>query len=138
MLFFVICNYFFVCEFYSILYHQFIDFFYKQENLAVPNFINRKHEEGEPVQPLPLESTPFKQVESVNELKMVAAKLRGVDEFAVSIGHISMILAHCDDLLFNSQMVHIFISLEFFGGLCFIFSRFHHLIALMFFYLILL
>lgn len=27
VLFFVICNYFFVCEFYSILYHQFIDFF---------------------------------------------------------------------------------------------------------------
>lgn len=57
------------------------------ENLAVPNFIDRKHEEGEPVQPLPLESTPFKQVESVNELKMVAAKLRGVDEFAVDLEH---------------------------------------------------
>ncbi|URE21324.1 HRDC domain [Musa troglodytarum] len=58
-------------------------FIHPLENLAVPNFIDRKHEEGEPVQPLPLERTPFKQVESVNELKMVAAKLRGVDEFAV-------------------------------------------------------
>ncbi|URE21323.1 HRDC domain [Musa troglodytarum] len=62
-------------------------FIHPLENLAVPNFIDRKHEEGEPVQPLPLERTPFKQVESVNELKMVAAKLRGVDEFAVDLEH---------------------------------------------------
>lgn len=54
----------------------------KQEKISILDFVDRKCD-GEPIQPLPLEGTPFKLVEGVNDLKMVAAKLRGVDEFAV-------------------------------------------------------
>jgi exosome complex exonuclease RRP6 len=37
----------------------------------------------EPAPPLPIESTSFKLVEEVKDLKELAAKLRGVNEFAV-------------------------------------------------------
>lgn len=43
----------------------------------------------EPVKPPPLESTPFKMVEEVKDLKELAAKLRSVTEFAVSHKSIS-------------------------------------------------
>ncbi|KAL5708749.1 Protein RRP6-like 2 [Ranunculus cassubicifolius] len=41
----------------------------------------------EPVKPLPLEKTPFKIVEDVKELKLLAEKLKLVDEFAVDLEH---------------------------------------------------
>lgn len=48
------------------------------------DFLDRNIGEGEPVKPLAVESTPFKLVEGVNELKELAAKLQGLNEFAVS------------------------------------------------------
>lgn len=56
-----------------------------QEKLSVENFIDRSSEEASVAKPLPLESTPFKLVEGVKDLKEVAAKLRDAKEFAVSI-----------------------------------------------------
>lgn len=47
------------------------------------DFVDRKSG-SEPVEPLHLESTPFKLVETQDDLRMVAAKLQDVDEFAVS------------------------------------------------------
>lgn len=47
------------------------------------DFVDRKSE-SVPVEPLNLESTPFKLVETLNDLRIVAAKLQDVDEFAVS------------------------------------------------------
>ncbi|KAL3326005.1 hypothetical protein AABB24_036958 [Solanum stoloniferum] len=41
----------------------------------------------EPVKPPPLEDTPFKLVEEVKDLKLLANKLRSVDEFAVDLEH---------------------------------------------------
>ncbi|KAJ0249128.1 3'-5' exonuclease domain-containing protein [Hirschfeldia incana] len=40
-----------------------------------------------PVYPLPLESTPFKLVQDINDLKDLAVKLSTVDEFAVDLEH---------------------------------------------------
>ena len=48
------------------------------------DFIDRSIKEVEIAKPLPLESTPFKLVEGVKDLKELAAKLRDVNEFAVS------------------------------------------------------
>lgn len=48
------------------------------------DFIDRSLEDIEIAKPLPLESTPFKLVEGVKDLKELAAKLRDVKEFAVS------------------------------------------------------
>lgn len=42
-------------------------------------------ESVEPMKPPPLESTPFKMVEEVKDLKELAAKLRSANEIAVSI-----------------------------------------------------
>ncbi|XP_074590061.1 protein RRP6-like 2 isoform X2 [Curcuma longa] len=61
-------------------------FVHPLEKYSILDFVDRKCD-GEPIQPLPLEGTPFKLVEGVNDLKMVAAKLRGVDEFAVDLEH---------------------------------------------------
>lgn len=47
------------------------------------DFIDKPVASKEPVKPLSMESTPFKLVEEVRDLKEMAAKLRGVDEFAV-------------------------------------------------------
>lgn len=41
----------------------------------------------DPVKPPPLDITPFKLVEEVKDLKMLANKLRSVDEFAVDLEH---------------------------------------------------
>lgn len=48
------------------------------------DFIDRTVGDAEPIKPLSLETTPFHLVEDVQELKALAAKLRGVNEFAVS------------------------------------------------------
>ncbi|XP_042457875.1 protein RRP6-like 1 [Zingiber officinale] len=61
-------------------------FIHPLEKFSIVDFVDRKCD-GEPIQPLPLEGTPFKLVEGVNDLKMVAAKLQGVDEFAVDLEH---------------------------------------------------
>ncbi|WOK91587.1 protein RRP6-like 2 isoform X1 [Canna indica] len=62
-------------------------FIHPLEKIDVLDFVDKKCDEGDPIQPLPLEKTPFKLVEGVNDLKMVAAKLRGVDEFAIDLEH---------------------------------------------------
>lgn len=53
-----------------------------QEKLSVLDFVDGAGA-IDPVEPPPLESTPFKLVEQVKDLKELAAKLRRVDEFAV-------------------------------------------------------
>lgn len=57
------------------------------EKLSVLDFIDRSIEDVEIAKPLPLESTPFKLVEGVKDLKELAAKLRDVKEFAVDLEH---------------------------------------------------
>lgn len=54
-----------------------------QEKLSVLDFVDTSDSTGEPEKPLPLEITPFKLVEEVKDLKQLAIKLRGVNEFAV-------------------------------------------------------
>ncbi|KAK6942465.1 Exosome-associated factor Rrp6, N-terminal [Dillenia turbinata] len=57
------------------------------EKLSVLDFVDKDVEDLEPVAPPPMESTPFKLVEEVRDLKDLAAKLRGVNEFAVDLEH---------------------------------------------------
>jgi exosome complex exonuclease RRP6 len=47
------------------------------------DFVDRKGGIREPVKPLPLEETPFKLVEELNDLREMCAKLKSVTEFAV-------------------------------------------------------
>lgn len=54
-----------------------------QEKLSVLDFVDKINEDFQPVYPPSLDCTPFKFIEEVNDLKELAAKLRGVDEFAV-------------------------------------------------------
>lgn len=54
-----------------------------QEKLSVLDFVDRIAGNLDPTSPPPLECTPFKLVEEVKDLKELAAKLRGVNEFAV-------------------------------------------------------
>ena len=49
------------------------------------DFVDKDIADTEPVKPPSIESTPFKLVEEVKDLKELAAKLRSVDEFAVKI-----------------------------------------------------
>lgn len=56
------------------------------EKLSVGDFIDRSTE-AQIMKPLPLESTPFKLVETVKDLKEVSAKLRDAKEFAVDLEH---------------------------------------------------
>lgn len=44
------------------------------------------------VKPPPVESTPYKLVEELKDLKELAAKLRSVNEFAVILYHSDLIL----------------------------------------------
>lgn len=55
-----------------------------QEKLSVMDFVDQNITETKPVKPLPLERTPFKLVEKVEDLKDLAAKLRCAEEFAVN------------------------------------------------------
>ncbi|PIA59839.1 hypothetical protein AQUCO_00400604v1 [Aquilegia coerulea] len=57
------------------------------ENYTDLDFIDRHTMDVELVKPLPLESTPFKLVEEVKDLKELAAKLHDVNEFAVDLEH---------------------------------------------------
>ncbi|KAF7852260.1 hypothetical protein BT93_L5398 [Corymbia citriodora subsp. variegata] len=62
-------------------------FIHPLEELSVLDFIDKPVASKEPVKPLSMENTPFKLVEEVRDLKEMAAKLRGVDEFAVDLEH---------------------------------------------------
>ncbi|KAH8491359.1 hypothetical protein H0E87_023489 [Populus deltoides] len=57
------------------------------ERLSVLDFMDKSTGDVEPAPPLPIESTTFKLVEEVKDLKELAAKLRGVNEFAVDLEH---------------------------------------------------
>ncbi|CAA7018386.1 unnamed protein product [Microthlaspi erraticum] len=62
-------------------------FIHPLEKFSVRDFVDKDVGEVNPVKPLPLEETPFKLVEEVNDLKELADKLRSVDEFAVDLEH---------------------------------------------------
>ncbi|KAF3456490.1 hypothetical protein FNV43_RR01141 [Rhamnella rubrinervis] len=57
------------------------------ENLSVVDFIDKSVADVESVKPPLIECTPFKLVEEVRDLKELAAKLRGENEFAVDLEH---------------------------------------------------
>lgn len=57
-----------------------------QEKLSVLDFVDGAGT-IDPIEPPPIESTPFKLVEQVKDLKELAAKLRKVDEFAVHFNY---------------------------------------------------
>lgn len=61
-----------------------------KENLSALDFIDKDIGDAETVQPPSLESTPFKLVEEVRDLKELAAKLRGESEFAVKFDFICL------------------------------------------------
>ncbi|XP_065851992.1 protein RRP6-like 2 [Euphorbia lathyris] len=62
-------------------------FIHPLEKLSVLDFVDKSTGDTEPIIPPPLERTPFKLVEEVKDLKDLAAKLRGVNEFAVDLEH---------------------------------------------------
>nr|GME08732.1 protein RRP6-like 2 [Ipomoea batatas] len=61
-------------------------FIHPLEKLSVLDFVDGAGT-IDPIEPPPIESTPFKLVEQVKDLKELAAKLRKVDEFAVDLEH---------------------------------------------------
>ncbi|KAF3442993.1 hypothetical protein FNV43_RR16911 [Rhamnella rubrinervis] len=62
-------------------------FIHPLENLSVVDFIDKSVADVESVKPPLIECTPFKLVEEVRDLKELAAKLRGENEFAVDLEH---------------------------------------------------
>ncbi|KEH25571.1 exosome complex exonuclease RRP6 [Medicago truncatula] len=62
-------------------------FVHPLEKLSVLDFVDKDPENIVPQKPPSLESTPFKLVEEVKDLKEMAAKLRSVNEFAVDLEH---------------------------------------------------
>ncbi|KAK7317534.1 hypothetical protein RJT34_01859 [Clitoria ternatea] len=62
-------------------------FIHPLEKLSVLDFVDTNLEDLVPVKPCSIESTPFKLVEEVRDLKELAAKLRAVNEFAVDLEH---------------------------------------------------
>ncbi|GAB2273458.1 hypothetical protein Dimus_008251 [Dionaea muscipula] len=62
-------------------------FIHPLENLSVLDFVDNASEGIEPVNPLPIESTPFKLIEEVKDLKLLVSKLRSVNEFSVDLEH---------------------------------------------------
>ncbi|XP_061371672.1 protein RRP6-like 2 [Gastrolobium bilobum] len=62
-------------------------FIHPLEKLSVMDFVDRGLEDVVPVKPSSTESSTFKLVEEVKDLKELAAKLRSVDEFAVDLEH---------------------------------------------------
>ncbi|KAJ9541096.1 hypothetical protein OSB04_027602, partial [Centaurea solstitialis] len=57
------------------------------EKLSITEFIDKTVSNVEPVKPPPVETTLFKLVQEVNDLKELAAKLRDANEFAVNLEH---------------------------------------------------
>ncbi|GLT54158.1 hypothetical protein SLA2020_273800 [Shorea laevis] len=62
-------------------------FIHPLEKLSVLDFVDKDIGTVDPIKPPLTESTPFKLVEEVKDLKELAAKLRGVNEFAVDLEH---------------------------------------------------
>lgn len=62
-------------------------FVHPLEKLSVLDFVDKDPVNIVPQKPPSLESTPFKLVEEVKDLKEMAAKLRSVNEFAVDLEH---------------------------------------------------
>ncbi|XP_057506695.1 protein RRP6-like 2 [Actinidia eriantha] len=62
-------------------------FIHPLEKFSILDFVDKNVEHVELVKPPPIESTPFKLVEEVKDLKELAAKLRGLNEFAVDLEH---------------------------------------------------
>lgn len=60
-----------------------------QEKLSVLDFVDKDPGDVVPQKPPSVESTPFKIVEEVKDLKELAAKLRSVNEFAVKYDNYS-------------------------------------------------
>uniref|UniRef100_A0A2N9G4B7 Exosome-associated factor Rrp6 N-terminal domain-containing protein n=1 Tax=Fagus sylvatica TaxID=28930 RepID=A0A2N9G4B7_FAGSY len=71
-------------------------FIHPLEKLSVLDFVDKDIGNVDPVEPPSVESTPFKIVEEVKDLKELAAKLRGVNEFAI---HQSL----CPPILANEE-----------------------------------
>lgn len=61
-----------------------------QEKLSVLDFVDTST--SEPIEPLPIEVTPFTLVEDVKDLKLLAQKLRSVNEFAVKLSFVNPII----------------------------------------------
>lgn len=62
-----------------------------KEKLSVLDFVDTNLEDVVPVKPPSIESTPFKLVQEVKDLKELVAKLRSVNEFAVKHDHYSIL-----------------------------------------------
>ncbi|CAI9099286.1 OLC1v1036074C1 [Oldenlandia corymbosa var. corymbosa] len=62
-------------------------FIHPLENCSVLDFVDKNISSLTPKKPEPLQSTPFKLVQDVKDLKHLAAKLKSVDEFAVDLEH---------------------------------------------------
>ncbi|XP_021281829.1 protein RRP6-like 2 [Herrania umbratica] len=62
-------------------------FVHPLEKLSVMDFVDKDIANIEPINPPSIESTPFKLVEEVKDLKELVAKLRSVNEFAVDLEH---------------------------------------------------
>ncbi|KAK1384702.1 HRDC domain-containing protein [Heracleum sosnowskyi] len=62
-------------------------FIHPLEKYSASNFVDKKIIDIEPAKPPPVESSPYKLVEEVKDLKELAAKLKGVNEFAVDLEH---------------------------------------------------
>ncbi|KAK8591386.1 hypothetical protein V6N13_031432 [Hibiscus sabdariffa] len=62
-------------------------FVHPMEKHSVMDFVDKDTVVVEPIKPSSIESTPFKLVEEVKDLKELAAKLRSVDELAVDLEH---------------------------------------------------
>ncbi|KAJ9540468.1 hypothetical protein OSB04_026974 [Centaurea solstitialis] len=57
------------------------------EKLSIMDFIDKTVSDLEPVKPPPVETTSYKLVQEVKDLKELAAKLRDANEFAVDLEH---------------------------------------------------
>lgn len=75
------------------------------------DFVDKNIGHVELVKPPPIESTPFKLVQEVMDLKELAAKLRGVTEFAVNF-----VTVICFSLAGRLDPIYIFFSFCFFWG----------------------
>ncbi|KAL8132205.1 hypothetical protein AgCh_007918 [Apium graveolens] len=62
-------------------------FIHPLEKFPPMDFVDKNVSTAEPVKPLPVDFTTYTLVESVDDLKELAAKLRCADEFAVDLEH---------------------------------------------------
>ncbi|GMJ11282.1 RRP6-like 2 [Hibiscus trionum] len=62
-------------------------FVHPMEKHSVIGFVDKYIADIKPVKPPSIESTPFKLVEELKDLKELAAKLRSVDELAIDLEH---------------------------------------------------